>query len=176
MSVSTRTNIEAAIARLAKLAVPQLQQHHVDLFGEKSRTPHRQYLFRKIAWELQARQERGLSEEIRQYALGIARDSALRVRIAQSASRDRSGGGVERTVTAPVTQTHDSRVPFPGSSIFREYKGRSIVVTVLDEGFGFEWEGRRFNSLSAIAKEITGTKWNGLLFFGLTKEDHGHRR
>jgi Protein of unknown function (DUF2924) len=42
------------------------------------------------------------------------------------------------------------------------------MVRVLDDGF--EYDGRRFSSLSAIAKEITGTKWNGFLFFGLAKE------
>ena len=80
---------------------------------------------------------------------------------------------LDRTATTSVTQTHDSRVPMPGSILVKEFKNRSIVVTVLDNGF--EWEGRRFNSLSAIAKEVTGTKWNGLLFFGLNKEAHGGR-
>jgi len=49
MSVSTKMSTEAAIVRLAKMTVPQLQQRHAELFGEESRTPHRQYLFRKIA-------------------------------------------------------------------------------------------------------------------------------
>jgi hypothetical protein len=55
----------------------------------------------------------------------------------------------------------------PGSVLIKEYKGRTIIVHVLDSGF--EYDGKRFTSLSAIAKAITGTKWNGLLFFGLTK-------
>ena len=49
----------------------------------------------------------------------------------------------------------------------KEYHGQTVVVRVLDTGF--EYDGRRFASLSAIAKEITGTKWNGFLFFGLLK-------
>jgi hypothetical protein len=174
MTGSTKKSIEAAIGRLAKMTVPELQQRHAELFGEKSGTPHRQYLFRKIAWELQAREEGTLPEETRQYALGIAREAKLGVRIAENASRLRSGVPLDRSATTSVAQTHDSRLPMPGSIIVKEFKNRSIVVTVLDEGF--EWEGRRFNSLSAIAKEITGTKWNGLLFFGLTKEAHGGRR
>ena len=44
---------------------------------------------------------------------------------------------------------------------------RQIVVKVL--GDGFEYESRRYRSLSAIAREVTGTRWNGLLFFGLTE-------
>jgi hypothetical protein len=56
----------------------------------------------------------------------------------------------------------------PGSLIVRKYKGQTLVVKVLDEAF--EYEGRRFTSLSAIAGEITGTRWNGFAFFGLAKE------
>ena len=174
MSVSTKMSIEAAIARLAKMTVPQLQQRHAELFGEESHTPHRQYLFRKIAWELQAREEGRLPEEVRQYALGIAREAKLGARIAQNVARLRSGIPLDRTATVSVTQTHDSRVPMPGSLIVKEFKNRSIVVTVLDEGF--EWEGKRYSSLSAIAQEVTGTKWNGFAFFGLAKEKHAARQ
>ena len=56
----------------------------------------------------------------------------------------------------------------------KEFKGQTLVVKVTDDGF--EYGDRRYNSLSAIAQEITGTKWNGFLFFGLTKEKtNGHR-
>jgi hypothetical protein len=56
----------------------------------------------------------------------------------------------------------------PGSVLVKEHKGRTIIVHVLDSGF--EYDGKRFTSLSAVATAITGTKWNGMLFFGLTKE------
>ena len=56
----------------------------------------------------------------------------------------------------------------PGSILTKTYIGRSIIVRVLDNGF--EYSDRRFKSLSAIAQEITGTRWNGFVFFGLTKE------
>jgi hypothetical protein len=60
----------------------------------------------------------------------------------------------------------------PGSIIVKEHRGKTLVVHVLDDGF--EYEGRRFASLSAIAKDITGTRWNGFVFFGLAKESkHG---
>jgi hypothetical protein len=58
-------------------------------------------------------------------------------------------------------------VPLPGVLLHREYKGRDIVVRVLDEGF--EFEDRRYKSLTAIAREVTGGKWNGFVFFGLNK-------
>ena len=55
----------------------------------------------------------------------------------------------------------------------KEFKGSTLVVKVLDEGF--EYDGRRFTSLSAIAQEITGTKWNGYRFFGLLQENRHAR-
>jgi hypothetical protein len=125
MSVSTKMSTEAAIVRLAKMTVPQLQQRHAELFGEESRTPHRHYLFRKLAWELQAREEGRLPEEVRQYALGIAREAKLGAWIAQNVSRLRSGVPLDRTATTSVTQTHDFRVPMPGSLIVREFKNHS---------------------------------------------------
>jgi hypothetical protein len=53
----------------------------------------------------------------------------------------------------------------------RRHKGRDVVVQVLDEGF--EYESRHYGSLSAIALVATGTRWNGLLFFGLTERRRG---
>ena len=57
----------------------------------------------------------------------------------------------------------------PGSELCRHYKGRDIVVRVLLDG-GFEWEGTVYRSLSAVAKAVTGSHWNGVHFFGLSKE------
>ena len=59
-------------------------------------------------------------------------------------------------------------VHLPGCLIVKQYKDKTIVVKVLSEGF--EYDGRRFTSLSAIAGELTGTRWNGFAFFGLEKE------
>ncbi|RYE66769.1 MAG: DUF2924 domain-containing protein [Oxalobacteraceae bacterium] len=55
----------------------------------------------------------------------------------------------------------------PGSQLIKAHGGRNHVVDV--EADGFRYEGELFTSLSAIAKHITGTHWNGLLFFGLRK-------
>ena len=60
----------------------------------------------------------------------------------------------------------DSRLPLPGTLLSRKWKGRTILVEVLAEGFRFE--NRHYPSLSAIAVAVTGTRWNGLAFFGLT--------
>ena len=58
----------------------------------------------------------------------------------------------------------DSR-PLAGTRLLREWQGVEHAVTVLADGF--EWEGRPYRSLSAIARAITGTRWNGRTFFGL---------
>jgi hypothetical protein len=59
------------------------------------------------------------------------------------------------------------RLPVAGSVLRRRYQERMVEVKVLAEGF--EYEGQRYESLSAVARAITGTRWNGLLFFGLTQ-------
>lgn len=53
----------------------------------------------------------------------------------------------------------------PGTALVREHQGRTHRVEVLDQGFRFE--GRTYNSLSVIAREITGVRWSGPRFFGL---------
>ena len=56
----------------------------------------------------------------------------------------------------------------------REWQGRTYEVVVLDDGFS--WQGTRCNSLSAIARKITGTAWSGPLFFGLKQTRSAGRR
>ena len=156
------------IGDLPRMAAAQLQAVHREMFGSEHAIANCQHLRRKIAWHMQAAREGGLPEAVRQYAIGIARRTELRMRMLENASRRQEEIPLERSATTMVVQTQDARLPMPGSLIAKNYKGRTIVVKVLNEGF--EYDGRRFTSLSAIAGEITGTKWNGLLFFGLTKE------
>jgi hypothetical protein len=59
----------------------------------------------------------------------------------------------------------DPRKPVPGTRLLREWDGAEHSVTVLRDGF--DWQGRKFKSLSAVARAITGTQWNGYRFFGL---------
>ncbi len=53
----------------------------------------------------------------------------------------------------------------PGTKLIRVWQDTTHTVTVLADGF--EWQGRRYRSLSVIARTITGTRWNGLVFFGV---------
>ena len=76
-------------------------------------------------------------------------------------------------MTCEFDRTHpqrDRRLPPPGTLLTRRIDNRQIVVKVLEAGF--EFETRRYGSLSAIAREVTGTRWNGLLFFGLAERRH----
>lgn len=169
-----KKTIRDRIAELAAMNVPALRGEHRKLFGEEPASAHRQFLFRKIAWRLQADQEGGLSEAARELARGIARDTPLRNRVITNAAKRLTGLPDEQTAITTIQPGHDSRLPMPGGLIVKQHKGETIVVKVLDDG-RFEYGDRRYKSLSAIAQDITGTKWNGLLFFGLTEKKNGRR-
>ncbi len=156
------------IGDLPRMNAQQLQAVHRELFGAEHAVANCQHLRRKIAWHLQAAKEGGLPESARQYAIAIARGTELRSRISENAARRLAQIPLDQTATTAVVQTRDARLPMPGSLIVKNYKAATIVVKVLNDGF--EYDSRRFSSLSAIAGEITGTRWNGFAFFGLEKE------
>ena len=156
------------IGDLPRMNAQQLRAVHRELFGAEHAVANCQHLRRKIAWHLQAAKDGGLPESARQYAIAIARGTELRLRISENAARLLAQIPLDQTATTAVVQTRDARLPMPGSLIVKNYKAETIVVKVLNDGF--EYDGRRFSSLSGIAGEITGTRWNGFAFFGLEKE------
>jgi len=150
--------VRQQIEELRFMTVSQLREKYREVFGEESRSNHKQFLFRRIAWRIQALAEGGLSERARRRALEIANDADLRIQAPRTFDV-----GTPRDRRANWRITTDPRLPAPGTMLVREYKDRSVVVKVrLD---GFEYDGRIYRSLSAIAREVTGTKWNGFLFF-----------
>lgn len=152
------------IEQLRRLTAGGLRQKYTDIFGEESRSSHKDFLFRRIAWRLQAVAEGDLSERARRRALEIANDADLRIRAPKDfGAKDAHTG--RRTVVGIIDGKRDCRLPEPGTLVTREFKGQTFVVKVLADSF--EYEGRRYTSLSAIASEIAGTRWNGFLFFGL---------
>jgi len=158
-------NINKEVAALEQMTVGQLQDRYVGVFGEPVRSRHRQYLIRRIAWRLQANAEGGLSERALRRAEELADDADVRLtppRSTRVASQERPICG-STVVRVPVAT--DPRLPPPGGQITRQYKGRTIIVTVLADGF--EYLGERHRSLSAVAKAITGSHMNGFRFFGL---------
>jgi Protein of unknown function (DUF2924) len=78
-----------------------------------------------------------------------------------------AGGERVQTTGDLYRREQDRRLPLPGTLLTRSWKGRTILVEVLAKGFLHE--NQQYPSLSAIATAITGTRWNGLAFFGLTR-------
>jgi Protein of unknown function (DUF2924) len=158
------TTVIRALEALQDLKVAELKKRYRELFGEESKSSNKQFLFRRIAWRLQANKEGDLSERARRRATEIADDRDLRVRAPKEflARPDPGSWSVDRT-----RPPKDGRLPGPGTLLTRRVGDRQIVVKVLTDGF--EYESRHYRSLSAIAREATGTRWNGLLFFGLTE-------
>lgn len=149
-------NIAARIARLQHMTPKELREQYLTEYGEPSRSGNRDYLTKRLAWRMQANAEGDLPERARKRAVELARDSDLRLNPPRTDEHQ-----PELSVPAP-----QPGLPMPGTILRRDYKGRTILVTVLDKGF--EFEGEFFRSLSAIAKHVTGAHWNGRLFFGLS--------
>jgi hypothetical protein len=146
------------------MGASELRILHRDLFGFDVSSGNSELARRRIAWNIQAEEEGGLPESARQHALAISKETGVRLHI----RRNRASSTLPHATVMSIVSDHDPRLPMPGSIIFKQYQGRTLVVRVLD--VGFEYDCRPFASLSAIAKEITGTKWNGFLFFGLKRE------
>jgi hypothetical protein len=159
--------IIAVIDELPQLKVAALQKRYLELFGEESKSSNKQFLLRRICWRLQADAEGDLSQRARRRAVEIADDRDLRLRAPKEfvTRPDSAFQSVDRT-----QPPKDGRLPGAGTVLTRRVGDRQIVVRVLKEGF--EYESRRYRSLSAIAREVTGTRWNGLLFFGLAERRH----
>ena len=93
----------------------------------------------------------------------------LRLALAYALQAEVHGGLSRRTtqkldqLMAAKTETRDTR---PGMRLMREWNGTLHVVTIQDDG-SLLWNGQRWNSLSRIARAITGTRWSGPAFFGL---------
>src|ERR1035437_1112007 len=158
------------IEKLRRASMASLRERFREVFQEEARSRHRGHLFRRIAWRLQALAEGDLTERARERANEIAHDADLRM----IAPRDFFTVGGEAGETTRGDRQKDRRLPLPGAMLSRRWKGRTILVEVLAKGFRFE--NQQYTSLSAIAVAITGTRWNGLAFFGLTRTTGGDRK
>jgi len=156
--------VVTAMDELQELKIPALKKRYRELFGEESKSSNKQFLFRRIAWRLQANAEGDLSERARRRAAEIADDRDLRIRAPKEFVARPESGSLSLDRTRPPK---DSRLPGPGTLLTRRVGNRQIVVKVPSDGF--EYECRHYRSSSAIAREVTGTRWNGLLFFGLAE-------
>ncbi|MCK6481665.1 MAG: DUF2924 domain-containing protein [Planctomycetes bacterium] len=160
-----RTTIAARIQALRDMTVHELRTEYARVFGEETRSAHREQLWRAIAWRIQADAEGDLPERVRRQAAELARDADFRTRAPRDPLRGAAPPPEARTARRPFAAPHDARLPLPGTVLTREYRGREVRVTVLDRGF--EHEGKVHRSLSAVAKAVTGAHWNGFHFFGI---------
>jgi len=159
--VAERLNIAREVAALKRMTVKELRGRYVEVFGEATRSGNKDWLWKRIAWRMQANAEGGLTERALRRAEELANDADLRLRRPP-----------DRPASSPASTTRTAKVDFgdragelmPGTILTRPYKGRTITVTVLDNGF--EFEGDVYRSLSAVAKAVTGSHWNGNYFFG----------
>ena len=144
------------------LTVDQLRAKYAEVFGEPTNGRHKQWLIKRIAWRMQANVEGDLSERARRRAMELANDADIRMMPPREKKPSTESAAHTRTV---ATQVQPGTVLMPGTVLTRDYKGRTIRVTVLTDGF--EWEGDRYKSLTAVAQAVTGKHWNGFHFFGL---------
>jgi hypothetical protein len=155
-------NVGKELAALNRLSVAELRTRYAEVTGEPTRCRHKQYLVRRIIWHMQARVEGGLSERARRRARELAAGSDVRL----TAPRGKPADGPAKV--SAIRISHDDRLPMPGAVIARPYKGETILVRVLPHGF--DYEGEVYRSLSAVAKVVTGTHWNGYHFFNLGRK------
>lgn len=156
-------NVGKEVAALQRMTIRELRARYAEVFGEDTNANNKAWLIKRIAWRMQALAGGTLSDRARQRAAELANDADVRL----------SPPKVKAAPVAPTTSEarfpSDKRLPLPGTVITRMYKGQSLKVTILTEGF--EFEGERYKSLSAVAKAITGQHCNGYLFFQLGKEN-----
>lgn len=155
------------VVRLRRMTVAELRREYAQVTGEETKCRHKDYLVRRIAWHMQAKAEGGLSERAKHRAAELAKGADVRL----TAPRGKRTQAKGRTKVAIISVSQDGRLPMPGAVLTREYKGETIEVHVLPKGF--EYEGEVYRSLSAVARTVTGTHWNGYHFFGLQKSGKG---
>ena len=148
---------------LGRMSTNELCARYQKLFGQPVRTRHKAYLIRKIAWRIQAIAEGDLSERARKRAAELANDADVRVMAPRATTTPPTANGGQRVVS--TIGNGDPRLPAPGNAIMRTYKGRTIRVIVRDDGL--EYEGQRYKTLTAVAKQVTGSHMNGFRFFKL---------
>ena len=139
---------DPVLARLAALKTtptPKLKEQWRQLFEGEPPAFNRRYLESRLAYRIQELAYGGLKPDT--------------VRRLEKLGEELDGGRVD------VRKRPANDRPISGTRLIRDYQGVEHCVTVRDNDF--EYQGRPYKSLSAIARAITGTQWNGVIFFGL---------
>ncbi len=174
------TPIADQLLELEHMSFKDLRHRWHEVFGEHARSNNRDSLRRRIAYRIQELAEGGLSEEAKARLVELSQGMPLRL----SAMPEEGVGEPEmpeepgqpgpatviELVTQPATpQPRDPRLPPPGTLLKKTYKGEVHEVVVQEHCF--EYRGKSYRSLSALAKKIAGCAWNGYTFFALKPED-----
>jgi len=154
--------LQRELCSLELMKAGQLAKRYVEVFGEPCRSCNKTYLVRRIAWRLQANAEGGLSERAKRRIEELADDAEVRL---TPPTNHRPSISIDRRKISPEEIGRDKRLPPKGSCIQRVYKGKVLQVSVLADGF--ELDGKKYKTLSAIARDITGSHMNGFRFFKL---------
>lgn len=161
-----QASISSQILSLQKMTVGQLQKKWLDLYGEPTRSCNRQFLWRRLAWRVQELAYGGLSDRAKARLAELNCDNQTRFLPPRNWNPHVPSAQGQK-VTIGASQVRGPRLLDLGTVITRQYRGQDIKVTTFEKGF--DWEGQTYRSLSAVARAVTGQKWNGWLFFGLTK-------
>ena len=144
--------LEAEIGRLPNLSLLELRHRWQMLFGHPApKSLRRNFLARAVAYQMQVEAYGGLSVATKR-----------RLREIANAVRNGDANAIPGS----------SRIK-PGTQMIRQWQNTTHTVTALAEGF--EWNGRTYKSLSAVANAITGTNWNGFAFFGIKRAPSGNK-
>lgn len=165
-------DVPAQLAALQGMTVDQLRERWAVLFGQPTTSRNRDYLRKRLAWRIQEVAEGGLTKRARDRIEQILDGQFLPdlMRRARTAALS-----VDSKVPAASAGTHrDPRLPPVGTVLRKVHQGEEHLVTVLDHGF--EHRGVLYQTLTAVAKAITGAGWNGFLFFGLAPRSSGSRK
>ena len=141
-------NVLARLAALKTTPTTELKEQWRELFGKEPPAFNRRFLESRLAYRIQELSVGGLRPAT------VARLEAL--------GEELDGGKAE------VRKKRADDRPIVGTRLVREWRGTEHTATVLQDGY--EWQGRPYKSLSAVARAITGTRWNGLVFFGLKSQ------
>ena len=140
----TAEEVAARLAALGEKDYDELQHEWRRLYRQHPpRRVSRDLLMLGVAWKIQEKAYGGLG-------------AAIKRRLANLAQAMEQDGDIARNRVAHLK---------PGAKLLREWQGKTHTVIVLEDGF--EWEGKRWRSLSAIARTITGAHWSGPRFFGV---------
>ncbi|MCP5117155.1 MAG: DUF2924 domain-containing protein [bacterium] len=144
-------SVIARIAALKTTSPPGLRALWRNLFESEPPRYNRRFLENRLAYRIQELEYGKLKPAV------VERLEAM--------GEELDGGKIE------VRRRRADDRPITGTRLIREHQGVEHCVTVLADAF--EYEGRPYKSLSAIARAITGTRWNGWVFFGVRRSGTG---